>query len=241
MIPEIRRLLRPIYGKDEDGKAMLTDHPSVKDAENRPPIPGMGGMNSYFFTHEWPEAQDDHMSSCNRREADMIVAFFDYLVLNGMDVPQITVLTFYNGQRKAILCGLRRQPNLRAHGEAFKVVTVDSYQGEENDVVLLSLVRSNDMGKIGFLNVVNRVCVALSRAKRGFYMFGNGELLASESWLWAEVVKVLVGVKGEKPETGPVRRIGYRLPLVCQNHGRKTFIQEPDEFQELMLVGGCEI
>ena len=41
MIPEIRRLLKPVY---ED----LEDHPSVLD---RPPVPGMGGVNSYFFSH----------------------------------------------------------------------------------------------------------------------------------------------------------------------------------------------
>jgi helicase required for RNAi-mediated heterochromatin assembly 1 len=46
-----------------------------------------------------------------------------------------------------------------------KVTTVDNYQGEENDFILLSLVRSNNEDKIGFLEVENRVCVALSRAR----------------------------------------------------------------------------
>ena len=49
------------------------------------------------------------------------------------------------------------------------VTTVDAYQGEENDLVLLSLVRSNDKGTLGFTAVDNRVCVALSRARLGFY------------------------------------------------------------------------
>jgi helicase required for RNAi-mediated heterochromatin assembly 1 len=44
---------------------------------------------------------------------------------------------------------------------------VDSYEGEENDVVLLSLVRNNRKGEIGFLTNDYRVCVALSRARRG--------------------------------------------------------------------------
>jgi len=46
-----------------------------------------------------------------------------------------------------------------------RVTVVDNFQGEENDIVLLSLVRSNDENKIGFLNTENRICVALSRAK----------------------------------------------------------------------------
>jgi helicase required for RNAi-mediated heterochromatin assembly 1 len=59
MIPEIRRLLAPIY---ED---TLKDHDSVKDIANRPHVEGMGGTNSFFFCHEWPEARDSNMSCYN--------------------------------------------------------------------------------------------------------------------------------------------------------------------------------
>jgi helicase required for RNAi-mediated heterochromatin assembly 1 len=48
-----------------------------------------------------------------------------------------------------------------------KILTVDNYQGEENKIVLLSLVRSNNQNSIGFLGISNRICVALSRAKEG--------------------------------------------------------------------------
>ena len=54
-----------------------------------------------------------------------------------------------------------------------RVTTVDNYQGEENDVIILSLVRSNQEGSVGFLGTDNRVCVALSRARNGLYAFGN--------------------------------------------------------------------
>ncbi|KAF2179341.1 P-loop containing nucleoside triphosphate hydrolase protein [Zopfia rhizophila CBS 207.26] len=231
MIPEIRRLLKLIY------RTSLADHPTVKDINNRPPVEGMGGCNSFFFTHEWLESQDANMSSLNEKEADMIVGFFDYLCYNGVDSNKITVLTFYNGQRKAILKRLRSHPNLNGRAP-FNVVTVDSYQGEENDIVLLSLVRSNKRYKIGFLKVDNRVCVALSRAKRGFYIFGNAEMLACESGIWTDVVEIMYGKKAEKPDTGPKRRVGYRLPLECTNHRRKTWIEELSDWQ--LINGGCE-
>lgn len=218
MIPEIRRLLTPIY------EQALVDHPTVSDVKNRRPVEGMGGCNSWFFTHEWPESQDANMSSINVKEAEMIVGFFDYLVYNGIDADNITVLTFYNGQRKEILKRLKNHRNLASH-IFFKVVTVDSYQGEENEIVLLSLVRSNERYKIGFLSVENRVCVALSRAKRGFYIFGNGQLLCGESRIWANVVLSMYGKKKDLPQTGPERRVGYRLPLQCIKHDRKTFIE----------------
>jgi helicase required for RNAi-mediated heterochromatin assembly 1 len=59
---------------------------------------------------------------------------------------------------------------------------VDSFQGEENDIILLSLVRSNEHLGIGFLDNKNRLVVALSRARRGLYIFGNAlTLTAAES------------------------------------------------------------
>ncbi|KAF2431430.1 P-loop containing nucleoside triphosphate hydrolase protein [Tothia fuscella] len=230
MIPEVRRLLKPIYGSS------IFDHPSMKDESVRPPVPGMGGVNSLFFTHYWPETMDEQMSSTNQMEADMIVGFFDYLCLNGMTEKQITVLTFYNGQRKLLLRKLRQHPNLGSR--IFKVVTVDSYQGEENDVILLSLVRSNPDGKIGFLGVENRICVALSRAKRGFYLFGNGELLAGESKIWANVVSIMAGKKGDVPAAAPKCRIVFNFPLVCSNHARKTWIKDGSDFE--VTYGGCD-
>ena len=48
--------------------------------------------------------------------------------------------------------------------EEIKVAAVDAYQGEENKIIILSLVRSNKEGKIGFVKTYNRICVAISRA-----------------------------------------------------------------------------
>ncbi|KAL8853495.1 MAG: hypothetical protein Q9221_001654 [Calogaya cf. arnoldii] len=197
MHPEIRRSLMPIYPK-------LEDHPSVA---LRPSVPGMGLLHTYFFSHDWPEDTDDLMSKVNRTEVDMVVNFFNYLVKNGAKTKDITVLTFYNGQRKLIVSNLRRHANLQ--GEVFKVVTVDSYQGEENNIVLLSLVRSNANKQIGFLSVTNRVCVALSRAQQGFYIFGDAGLLPKQSRLWFKVIRAM----SENP-----CRVGLVMPLTCQNH-----------------------
>ncbi|KAH6644260.1 P-loop containing nucleoside triphosphate hydrolase protein [Boeremia exigua] len=232
MIPEIRRLLRTIYNDT------LKDHPSVKDPNNRPPVRGMGGVNSYYFTHTWKEERDANSSCFNAEEAKFIAGFTDYLVLNGEAPEGITILTFYNGQRKRLLGSLREHPNLRML--PIKVVTVDSYQGEENDIILLSLARSNNRHSIGFLSNINRVCVALSRAKRGFYLFGNAELLACESWTWGEVVETMHDTKVPKSrsETGQERRIGYFMPVQCINHQRKMWIEVPEDWE--LIQGGCD-
>jgi len=71
------------------------------------------------------------------------------------------------------------------------VTVVDNFQGEENDVILLSLVRSNPEGRIGFLAAENRVCVALSRAKQGFFIVGNMDLLSAENTTWKAIRRSL--------------------------------------------------
>jgi helicase required for RNAi-mediated heterochromatin assembly 1 len=91
MIPDVRKLLcinpRPFYRS-------LQDHESVLDrVHNRPPVPGMGGLDTYFFHHTWPEATSADCSRYNMSEAAMIARFFYYLCLNGVDPSKITVLT----------------------------------------------------------------------------------------------------------------------------------------------------
>lgn len=237
MLPEIRRLLFPIYG------TKIRDHPSVVNPHARPAVPGMGGVNSFFFTHQWSEQRDSQMSSLNPMEAEMVVGLFTHLVYNGFDTEDITVLTFYNGQRKRILADLRHQ--LDGESRKFNVVTVDSYQGEENKVVILSLVRSNENNQIGFLNVDNRVCVALSRAQRGFYIFGNGLLLHGNSPTWSTVIEIMANktskkfkdIRGDVPPVQPIR-LGATFPIRCSTHGRLVEIAEPNQWEN--LLGGCD-
>lgn len=73
-----------------------------------------------------------------------------------------------------------------------RILVVDNYQGEECDIILLSLVRSNEKGNVGFLKTENRICVALSRAKYGFYIIGNMNNLYNSGNLWKQVKETLV-------------------------------------------------
>lgn len=73
-----------------------------------------------------------------------------------------------------------------------KIQVVDNYQGEESDIILLSLVRSNENGNVGFLKTENRICVALSRARDGLYIMGNMENLYNSGNLWKEIKQKLV-------------------------------------------------
>jgi superfamily I DNA and/or RNA helicase len=59
------------------------------------------------------------------------------------------------------------------------VDTVDGFQGREKEVVLVSLVRSNDRGEIGFLNEPRRFNVALTRARRKAVVVGDASTVAA--------------------------------------------------------------
>ena len=50
--------------------------------------------------------------------------------------------------------------------QSFSINTVDAFQGQERDIIYISLVRSNDKGEIGFLSNTRRMNVALTRAKK---------------------------------------------------------------------------
>uniref|UniRef100_H2ZCB9 DNA2/NAM7 helicase-like C-terminal domain-containing protein n=1 Tax=Ciona savignyi TaxID=51511 RepID=H2ZCB9_CIOSA len=100
------------------------------------------------------------------------------------------------------------------------VTAVDNYQGEENDIILLSLVRSNELViYIGFLKIHNRVCVALSRAKKGLFCIGNMKLLQKESNVWDTIEKSL-----EEDQL-----IGSSLTLKCRNHPDTCVLAENAE------------
>lgn len=139
---------------------------------------------------------------------------------------------------------LKKNPNLRQYAP-FKVYTVDSYQGEENDIIILSLVRSNGRGSIGFLTNQNRVVVALSRARRGFYLFGSVTTLIFGERLSEEFAEFET-LSAREPMWGPIiKQMGVQkrcdidagLPLYCSKHDKITTIYQPGDF--IGNCGGC--
>ena len=70
---------------------------------------------------------------------------------------------------------------------------IDNFQGEESTIIVISLVRRNPQGNIGFLKMANRVNVLLSRAKHGMYLIGNPDTLRArhEGKIWPAVLDCL--------------------------------------------------
>jgi len=70
-------------------------------------------------------------------------------------------------------------PNLRSFSELLTIDSIDGFQGQERDIILISLVRSNAKGEIGFLADIRRMNVALTRAKRKLVVIGDSATLGS--------------------------------------------------------------
>jgi superfamily I DNA and/or RNA helicase len=162
----------------------------------------------FFLSHlereKGDQSDQESRSHLNPYEADMALALARHLLMQGLEPSQITILTTYSGQ----LLHFKKLRRSHAILQGVRISIVDNFQGEENDIIILSLVRSNDEAKVGFLKTENRVCVALSRAKKGFYLIGNMSNLAGSSKLWREVNKVLTSN----------RQIGPHFDLQCEVH-----------------------
>ncbi|KAH0619379.1 hypothetical protein JD844_003897 [Phrynosoma platyrhinos] len=180
--------------------------------------------NIFFVEHNFPEQEiEEGRSHQNPHEAHFLVALCKYLLCQGYRASQITILTTYTGQ----LFSLHRLLPAKIF-EGVKVHVVDKYQGEENDIVLLSLVRSNPEGRVGFLKASNRVCVALSRARKGLFCIGNLGML-SQVPLWSKILHTL-------REKG---HAGHALVLSCQNHPEtRTEVARAADF-DAVPEGGC--
>jgi intron-binding protein aquarius len=113
----------------------------------------------------------------NLGEAEYLVSVYQYMRLLGYPASSISILTTYNGQR-ALLQDVveRRCASHPLFGRPRTVSTVDKYQGQQNDYVLLSLVRTRHFGH---LRDVRRLVVAMSRARLGLYVFARGTLFAN--------------------------------------------------------------
>ncbi|KAF9205788.1 hypothetical protein BGZ49_003503 [Haplosporangium sp. Z 27] len=221
MRPEIRSLIRPIYGN-------LMDHESVKRYGD---VRGMVD-NVWFWTHAEPDRLGTNNSHYNPHEVGIATRLAAYLLQQGYESSKITILAMYSGQRNKIQEKLRQISVPGA--DRIRVSTVDGFQGEENEIIILSLVRSNDNNSIGFLKTSNRVCVGLSRAKKGMYILGNAKLLMDKSDLWNIIISSLFGADPSQ------FKIGNRIKLRCVRH--------PDTISEIGLEsdfdqvqdGGCK-
>ncbi|KAE8721425.1 P-loop containing nucleoside triphosphate hydrolases superfamily protein isoform 2 [Hibiscus syriacus] len=98
----------------------------------------------------------------NEGEADIAVQHVFYLIYAGVSPTEIAVQSPYVAQVQLLRDRLDKFPE----AAGVEVATIDSFQGREADAVIISMVRSNTLGAVGFLGDIRRMNVAITRARK---------------------------------------------------------------------------
>jgi len=115
-------------------------------------------------------------SRANPGEARLVARHVDDLVEAGVPASTIGVITPYHAQLQLL------RDRLGGHA-GIEISTVDGFQGREKEAILLSLVRSNERGEVGFLADRRRLNVAITRARRHVAVIGDSATLANDPCL----------------------------------------------------------
>uniref|UniRef100_A0A914XAK5 UBA domain-containing protein n=1 Tax=Plectus sambesii TaxID=2011161 RepID=A0A914XAK5_9BILA len=218
MRPEIARSFMPHFYEKLQYHEAVSNYPHVRGVIK----------DMVFINHPTPECACTVFDSyTNQFEAEFAVHLARYLLQQSYQPQQITVLCAYVDQ---MLQTRELAMKVMGASHGVRIEVVDSYHGKESDIIILSLVRSNNPdGEIGFLSIPNEVCVALSRAKIGLFCLANLDFLAKHSDLWQKIRQSL-------DQVGAVQRT---LPVKCVMHGFEQTIATAEDFDIKCPEGGC--
>ncbi|PIY13272.1 MAG: IGHMBP2 family helicase [Flexibacter sp. CG_4_10_14_3_um_filter_32_15] len=144
------------------------------------------------------EIQDEEtLSRYNPKEAKLVVSHLERLfeeILQKIETKEIEnpkefidnfsvgVLSTYKAQVYLLRDLIRKNDLLTNYFNQITIHTVDGFQGQEREVMYISLVRSNEKGEIGFLKDLRRFNVAITRAKKRLVVFGDSATLGSDEF-----------------------------------------------------------
>lgn len=95
-----------------------------------------------------------------------------------VDLPRVAVISPYRQQVELLKEQLLHSPLLQLYGDKLSVNTIDSFQGQERDIVYIGMTRSNPENKIGFLSDIRRMNVAMTRARKKLVIVGDSATLS---------------------------------------------------------------
>jgi AAA domain len=194
------------------------------------------------------------LSACNETEATAVTNLTKWLLLCGVPPSSISIITPYKGQKSTLIKMLRNAKCIPGYsdkppppGTTITVSTVDRYQGDENDIIIFSNVRTAAGNK--FVTMINRFIVTTSRARLGFYLIGSVNAVtdkqegqrASSKCHWGKFIESLRdprssedaeagagngsdSAEGEGDGQGVLRRtgVGSKFPICCPRHRSKV-------------------
>ncbi len=130
----------------------------------------------------------ESLSIANPEEGQLLIKHLKLLLeqysLSNKAGRRITIgiISPYKEQVQYLTSKIAEEADFDNYRSQIAVKTIDGFQGQERDVIYISLVRSNDLKEIGFLNDIRRMNVALTRAKKKLVVFGDSATLANHGF-----------------------------------------------------------
>ena len=129
------------------------------------------------------------LSTANPEEAKLLLKYLNMIVeelaiLDEVQLIQtsIGIISPYKEQVLLLHSLLFSYEYLAKYKNNISIHTVDGFQGQERDIIAISMVRSNDTGEIGFLGDIRRMNVAMTRAKKKLILMGDSATLANHKF-----------------------------------------------------------
>ncbi|KAB1211919.1 putative helicase MAGATAMA 3 [Morella rubra] len=171
----------------------ILDGPNVKERgyEQRFLQGNIYGSYSFINIAHGKELSGVGHSLKNMVEAAVVSEIVANLFKQFLDTKKkvsIGVISPYKGQVSAIEEKVKKYSAYTDGGFCVSVRTVDGFQGAEEDVIIISTVRSNGNGSVGFLSNRQRANVALTRARYCLWILGSGVTLLNSDSVWKKVV-----------------------------------------------------
>ena len=142
-----------------------------------------------FADVEGKEHRTKFKSKQNQEEANIVVSLVKKLKQLEIKFEDMGIITPYIAQKILIQKKLRKVFNPKEVMNKLHISSVDGFQGREKDFIIVSNVRSNPKGNIGFLDDFRRLNVSITRAKYGMIIIGNIDCLSKKSYIWKKFIK----------------------------------------------------
>ena len=135
--------------------------------------------------------------------------------------------------RELVPMGMTPAAPAVANKPVLRVATIDNYRGEESDIVIVSLTRSNHRAEVGFMATPERLNVLITRARYALIMIGNADTFLrnrESNGIWQRFIELLKASN----------QVYDGFPIKCERHAdRKAILTRPDDFEAHCLDGGC--
>ena len=138
---------------------------------------------SFFYNIQGKE-EIENKSRHNNDEVLAVDKCINIMVENKVELKNIGVLTFYSAQKQRFF----EKFYTKEKYQDLKIDTVDGFQGMEMDYIIISTVRSNEDGSLGFLRSEKRLNVSLTRARKGLIIIGDAKCLAKRCGIFRDLI-----------------------------------------------------